>query len=286
MTRIAYILRELFRNLYRNPGTALGSFLSLTLLFVMFDFFWIAAGTSEKFYVNLISQLQMDVFVDESLPDSAVTDLTRTVSGIEGVKTVDYVSRDDARQELSLHIGTDLLVGYDSINPLPRSYVLTFESEHLNLTDMVAIEDRLMGLPGVHEIDYSRRWLEKLEDTKGILFRLGLILGGIIALTALISSANNIRLMTQARAVGFRQMSLLGAGKLFIGLPFLIEGFLMAGLAAAAGWLGLFYGQQHVTFTLFEIVMPVRDDMILFCVGCAFLGLISGYLGVRHQVKE
>jgi len=44
MSRIAHILKELSRNLYRNPGTALGSFLSLTLLFLLFDLYWIAAG--------------------------------------------------------------------------------------------------------------------------------------------------------------------------------------------------------------------------------------------------
>jgi cell division protein FtsX len=281
-----YIIRELFRNLYRNPGTALGSFLSLTLLFLLFNLFWVGVGTSERFYVDLISQLQMDVFLDEQLPDSAIGDLTFTIEGIDGVNLVAYISKEDARQELSHRIGTDLLVGYDSINPLPRSYILTFEPESLNLTDMVEIEQTLTALPGVMDIDYSRRWLEKLEETKSILLHIGLALGAMIALTALISSANNIRLMTRARAVGFRQMSLLGAGRLFIGLPFLIEGFLMAGLAAGAGWFAIVYGRQQLSFTRFDIVMPTREEMVLFCIGCAIIGLVSGYLGVRRQMKE
>ena len=285
MTRITYIVREMFRNLYRNPGTALGSFLSLTFLFLMFDLFWIATGTSEKFYVDLISQLEMDVFLDEQVPDSTINDLTFEIQGIDGIRTVTFMTKEDAREELSRQIGTDLLVGYDSINPLPRSYILTFEPEYLNLSAMNEIESRLAALPGVLEIDYSRRWLEKLEETKGILLPIGLALGAIIALTALISSANNIRLMTRARAVGFQQMMLLGAGRLFISLPFLIEGFLMAGLAAAVGWLAIFYGQEQIAFTQFEVVIPTQEEIILFCAGCAFLGLVSGYFGMWRQLR-
>ncbi len=285
MTKVMYIVRELFRNVYRNPGTALGSLLSLTLLFLLFDLFWIAAGSSQKFYANLVSDIQMDVFLSEDLPDSSIAGLSSEVSRIAGVSSVTYMSKEMARQELASEVGMDLLVGYDSLNPLPRSFVLTFDPAHLNLTSMSGIEDKLAVLPGVTDINYSRNWLEKVERTKQVILRLGLILGAIIFLTAFISSTNNIRLMTRARAVGFRQMLLLGAGRMFIAIPFLIEGFVMAGLAALLGWLIVFYGRQEVTFTQLEIVIPASNDIIAFCVGCGVIGLISGYLGIRKQLK-
>lgn len=285
MTKLTYIMRELLRNLYRNPGTALGSLLSLTLLFLLFDLFWIAAGTSQMFYANLVSDVQMDVFLSEELPDSSIAGLTTEIGQLGGVSSVTFISKDVARQELAAEVGMDLLVGYDLLNPLPRSFVLTFSPDHLNLTSMAEIEDKLAVLPGVTDVVYSRNWLEKVERTKQVILRLGLILGAIIFLTAFISSTNNIRLMTRARAVGFRQMLLLGAGKMFIAIPFLIEGFLMAGLAALLGWLVVFYGRQEITFTQIEIVMPVSNDILAFCVGCGVIGLISGYLGIRKQLK-
>ena len=285
MTKVLYILRELLRNLYRNPGTALGSLLSLTLLFLLFDLFWIAAGTSQKFYANLVSDIQMDVFLSEDLPDSSVAGLSSEIGQVAGVNSVTFMSKEMARQELASEVGMDLLVGYDSLNPLPRSFVLTFAPAHLNLTSMSEIEDKLAVLPGVTDVNYSRNWLEKVERTKQVILRLGLILGAIIFLTAFISSTNNIRLMTRARAVGFRQMLLLGAGRMFIAVPFLIEGFVMAGLAAALGWLIVFYGQQEITLTHLEIVIPSSKDIVTFCVGCGVIGLISGYLGIRKQLK-
>ena len=285
MTRITYVIREMGRNLYRNFGTAVGSLLSLTLLFLLFDLFWVAAGTSERFYLAIISDLQMDVFIREDLAEEDVPRLADSLEQLPGVSSVTYISRERARLELADQVGTDLLVGYDTLNPLPRSLVLTFQPSYLNLSDMRRLEARLAPMLGVAEISYSRQWLEKVEQTRSILLKVGLALGLIIFLTALISSANSIRLMTRARAVGFRQLLLLGTGRLFIALPFLVEGFLMAVLAAAIGWGIVYYGNQQVSFSQVEIVIPVRDQIIAFCLGCGLIGLVSGYLGVRGQLK-
>ena len=77
MIRIMHILRELGKNIYRNPGTAFSALLSTTLLFLLFDFFWIAAGTSERFYQDLLSDLNMEVFISEDVPDSSLTSMDK-----------------------------------------------------------------------------------------------------------------------------------------------------------------------------------------------------------------
>ena len=283
--RITHIVKEMARNLYRNFGTALGSLLSLTLLFLLFDLFWVAAGTSRTFYLSFISDLQMDVFVTEETSDTALVALEDSVRRTPGVSDITYVSKQQARLELSGQVGTDLLVGYDSLNPLPRSFILTFQPEYLNLNEIRRIEARLGALNGVSEVNYSRRWLEKVEETRAIILQVGLGLGVIILLAALLSSANNIRLMARARAVGFRQMLLLGAGRFFIAAPFILEGFFMAATAAALGWVIIYYGQQQVTFSQFEIVVPLRDHIIAFCLACGVIGMFSGYLGIRSELK-
>jgi cell division transport system permease protein len=285
MTRIIFILKELGRSLYRHPGTVLTSLLSTTLLILLFDLFWVVVGTSERFYENLLSEMTMDVYLDEELPDSSLPELTEEIKNTQGVLSVLYISKEDARRELTQEVGTDLLVGYDSLNPLPRSYTLTFTPKYMNLADITDIAVKLKALPGVLEVVYSRGWLEKVENTKSIILEIGLVLGLIIFLSALISSANNIRLMTRTRVVGFQQMLLLGAGRMFIGLPFFIEGFLIGGLAAVISWLVVFYGYNRVTFTRFEIVMPAFNEIYLFCLATALLGGISGYLGVRKLLK-
>lgn len=285
MTRIIFILRELARSLYRHPGTVVTSLLSTSLLILLFNLFWVVVGTSERFYKNLLSEMTMDVFLSEELPDSNLPALTGEIKAIRGVLSVLYISKDMARQDLASQVGTDLLVGYDSLNPLPRSYSLSFESEVLNLSEIAEIAGKIQTLPGVMEVSYSRAWLEKVENTKSIILEIGLVFGLIIFSSALISSANNIRLMTRTRVIGFQQMLLLGAGRMFISLPFFIEGFLIGGLSAVLSWLIIFYGYHRISFTQIEIVIPDMNQIYLFCLATALLGGISGYLGVRKLLK-
>lgn len=285
MIKVAHVLKELGRNVARHPFTALVSLLSLTLLFLLFNLFWIAAGTSEQIYEDLLSELRMEAFVSEEYPDSVMVNTAENINAIDGVMLVDYIDKDAARSRLTDRLGVDLLVGYDSLNPLPRSYVITLENEALNPADMQRIEQQLSRLPGVLQVEYSRRYIEKAESTRKLVLQVGLALGGLILLAALANSANNIRLMTKARTVGFRQIMLLGAGKMFVGLPFVIEGFLIAGLSALASWAIVLYGVSRVQFTQFELILPSRDQMWLFVLAAAVVGCISGYLGIRQSLK-
>ena len=286
MIRIGYVLREFGRNLRRHAGTALVSLLSLTLLFLLFDLFWIAAGTSDRFYRDLISEIEVELFVDESLADSAVTGLSNHLIAVNGVLDFEYISREQARLRLIDMVGTDLLAGYDSINPLPRSYVLTIDETFLTTAALDKIETQLLVIEGVGSVHFSREWLDKAERAKSIILQIGLVLGGLILAAALTGSANNIRLMTRARAVGFRQMLLQGAGRLFIAFPFLIESLLISGVSAALGWGLIWYAKSRVGLARIEIVFPHQDEIILFCVAAAVLGAFSSYLGLRKLLKD
>ena len=227
----------------------------------------------------------MDVFISEELPDTAVADLTASITAVEGVANVEYIDKEAAREELASQVGMDLLVGYDTLNPLPRSYSLTFEEDYLNLQSIIDIAGKMSGMPGVFEVNYSRGWLEKVEGTKSIILRLGLALGLVIFLSAFIGSFNSIRLVSQARGGGFKQMLLLGSTKKFISLPFVMEGFIIGGLSAFISWWLIFYGNNKVTFTQLEIVIPPINDIVIFSIAVACLGAFSAYLGVWKSLR-
>jgi cell division transport system permease protein len=269
----------------RHLATSLGSLLSLTLLYLLFDMFWIAAVTSDKFYSDLISEIRMDAIVDEAYPDSTLAALEMSLGNVPGVVASQSVSREDARDELARLVGVDLLVGYDSINPLPRSFVIEVDSAFLTAGACAGMEEAMLTINGISEVHYSRRWLDKAESTRSLVLRVGMVLGVLIVLTALISSANNIRLMTEVRAVGLQQMRLLGAGRLFLALPYLFESLLVSILAAMIGWVAILYYQDEISFTYFQLVLPRLSDMAVFVGVCGLLGWISGYVGIRKLLK-
>jgi cell division transport system permease protein len=282
---LAHIVKELMRNLFGHPGAAFGSFMSLTLLFLLFDLFWIAAGTSERFYTRLLSEMEMELFVEAPSMDSTQADLRPMLEAVDGVKSVTFISSEQARRRLTDLIGTDLLVGYDSANPLPASYVLTFEVDALTTDAMTTIETKVLQMDRVEFVFYGQQWLAKAEETRAIILSLGMILGGLILMATLIGSANNIRLMTQTRAVGFRQMQILGAGRMFLAAPFLLEGLVISSLSGAAGWAAVLYVYSRVSFARFELILPSLQEMTIFVGVVSFVGLVSGYLGIRKRLR-
>lgn len=285
MTRVKYVLKELVRNIYRNPATSFGSFLSLALLFLLFDIFWIAARTSDHFYDEVVSELKVELFIPESVEDSAIAGLGDKLFSLEGVRQVEFVSRNQARRELASLVGVDLLVDYDSLNPLPRSFTLRVDNDKLTTLLMEELADSLSRITGSQAIYYSKNWLAKAEQTRKVFSTAGLALGLLILLAALVSSASNIRMLARVRNAELRQLLLVGAGKLFATMPFLLEGLLLSGLAAVAGWVAIIYAHQNVEFSQLTILLPLQDEIILFVSACSLLGAISGYLGARRMLR-
>jgi cell division transport system permease protein len=180
----------------------------------------------------------------------------------------------------------DLLAGYDSANPLPRSYVIELTPEYVTSERIREFADGLVSQPMVAEVHYGQEWLEKEETTKGLIWKVGLALGIVILLTALITTINSIRLSSRARARGFEQMKLLGAGRIFLAAPFVIEGFLLGGLSALCGWGIIWYAQGYVSFTQLALVLPPTEYIIGYCLLMALVGIVSGYMGIRKPMRE
>jgi cell division transport system permease protein len=285
VSKLTFIIKEVLRTAYRQPGVAIGSFLSLALLYLLFDIFWIASGTVNTYYVNLLSDVRMEVFINDDVTDSSLTEVARAIDNVDGIQNVEFISKDQARQELANLVGTDMLVGYDSLNPLPRSFVLSIKPAFRNLASLTQMEGRLSATPGVMEVHYSKQWLERMESARNLIRTVGLALGTVVLLTAIISSANAVRLMTRTRAVGLHQMVLLGAGRLFVSLPFLLEGLLISGLGAGISWVVVYYARQHVDFSQFELVLPALSQIALYCGAASMLGGLSGFLGIRKLLK-
>jgi cell division transport system permease protein len=279
MSRWGFIWREFGRNVSRNPGTAFSAVLSLTLLFILFDIFWVAARSTDEMYQTMISDLQMEVFLPDSVADTSVSDLSNRVQNIPGVRSLSFVTRDAARDQLTGILGMDILAA-DTLNPLPRSFILTFGLEYLTSEKLKEIEQRMMQAVGTSQIQYGREWLESTEQARGLVRRVGLIIGLLILLATVISSANNIRLMSRARVKGLTQLQLLGAGRWLISAPYVLEGGLAGAIASGIAWGAVFYGRSQLRIFEVSISMPPTQDILIFCGLTTLLGIVSGYFGV------
>ena len=283
MTRLIYIIKKFTRNIWDRPFAAIGSFLSLFLLFLMFIFAWIASLSAVRYYDNKISQIEIEIFLTEDVADSTIPAVLQAIQVLDGVDTALFISRESASKTLTELMGVDLLEGLDD-NPLPRSIILSFKPDYLNMENLAQLRGNLARMKGVDEIHFPSHWLEKAEHSKQMISDFLYLLGALILLAMVLNSIHSVILSARTRIEELTQLQLLGAGPVFLAVPFVLEGIFYALTASATGWLIMHYGAGNITFRDIEIVIPTPEKMTYFCLITGAVGMVSGYIGIRRSI--
>jgi len=180
-------------------------------------------------------------------------------------------------------MGTDLLEGIEE-NPLPVSYVIYFQKQYITSQYMQTFEDQLKALPQTADVYYPRTWLARSESTRSMISKSVLFLGGLIYLAVILNLLYSIRLSVKTREEEIGQFRLMGAGRTLLSVPYVIEGIFYAISAAAGGWLIIYFLFDYLTFGGLEIILPVRNEIINYCLVAFGIGMISGYIGIRRSL--
>ncbi len=281
MRRFFYLTGKAFGLILRRPIASIGTLLSLFLLFFLFDLVWVGSLTVNDYYDRQLNNINVEIFLQDSLTDSGAAKIQEAVAGLEGVDTTEFISREDARARLFDLMGTDILQGFEE-NPLPRSIVVTFKNNYLNLRKIDEFKQRLQSIPGITQIFYARNWLEKSETARAVASRTVLILGAIILLAAMLNLVYSVRLAIRTGEYGIRQLALMGAGRLFLAFPFIFDAVIFVLLAVASSWVVFNYVATLYAFQTIEVILPSLLNIIYFCLGAGLVGLAGGYIGSRR----
>ncbi|MBP7892495.1 MAG: permease-like cell division protein FtsX [Firmicutes bacterium] len=237
---------------------------------------------------QLQSQVQIRVFIDQSVVPDGKESLGRSIKALPGVTKVAYVSKDEALRRLGLQMGeTGFFLSDLERNPLPDS----FDVSVARADDARAVADGIWKLDGVSDVIYGQKWVDNLVGALRVLWGVT----GIVACLALVGASlivsNTIRLSVFARRKEIEIMKLVGATDGFILFPFVIEGLIIGiggscaatGLVAA-GYLGLVTWMESVASFIPIIRDPIH--MRLAVVGTVVFGAVTGLTGSAISVRR
>lgn len=285
LTYLWYLVGEIWKGFVRSPITTCGLVVSLTLLLLLLELFWVVAIGSDSTYRELLSSVEIELFVSDSLADSSVVRIEDSLQAIPQIVSRVYVSREQARSQLTQIAGRDLLADYDSLNPLPRSFLVTCDPEVYLSGQFPSLLKRIEQFNQGGEIVYSKQWLSDAQETRLEIRRVGIGLGLICLAAAVFNLISGIRLLARTRAAGTAQLLLLGASRLFVAMPFMVEGAIAASVAALLSWLAVWYSIDRVHIPGLDPIIPPITEIALFCLAVALLGAMSGYIGVRRTLS-
>jgi cell division transport system permease protein len=293
--RFGFFLKEALRGLGRNSAPALAALLTVLLTALVLGVFipivQATTGTANEVRGRVVA----DVYLKPDATEADRGEVKRALEAAPNVKSVDYISKDQALRELGHKVReTSEKIQLLGRNPLPDLFRVTPRDPD----KIAAIVSDIApgGHPRLAAVDDVR---DREGDTKEILSATGLVKGlgaGMAALLVFASVAlvaNTIRLSVFSRRREVEVMKLVGATNWFIRWPFVIEGVIVGFLGGVLAVLLL--GIAKATFVdplaaRFELLAaPNTIDfpllVVLLLVACVSVSAIGSGITLRRFLR-
>ena len=293
---LTYLIGEGISNIFKNKKQAASSFGTMCVIMIFFGLCFIIVGNFNNFIKQVEAEQGIQVYILNDATDDEIKKLGEEINEIDGVNTIEFVSKEEALQHMKDRFGEKayLLSPYEQGNVLPASYIVT-------LTDLGKsneVQGKIKELEKVKRITSSDETIEMLVKIgKGVKIGSYVIIIALIGLSIFIIS-NTIKLTVYARRKEISIMKYVGATNSFIRWPFVVEGIIIGlfsgaiSLAIIAGiYMGICQNAGFVSFLaklglqLLEFSEMFNLILIIYLILGVGIGVLGSSLSMRKYLK-
>ncbi|MEM6425105.1 MAG: ABC transporter permease [Cyanobacteria bacterium P01_H01_bin.119] len=292
LTKLDYLLRETLLGLQRGGWMNWAAISTMTVLLFLFGVSLQSTWQLESLLNQFGSQLEVSVYLESGFEADALKPQVEIFPEVSGVKTV---SKENAWADLVEDLGISDIEGATAQlkgNPLVDE--LKVRARHSE--DVPQLAQKLDAVEGVDEVLYVAEAVQRLAQLNRGIRWVGLCIIGILSLTAIAVITTTIRLIVMARRREIEVMQLVGATRIWIYLPFILQGATFGVLGAGLSW-GLLYaihrGLQQFTaqqpdFVQFLLngLQLTAQQVLMLPVSLFVLGIVVGLLGSLLAVRK
>lgn len=286
--RADYFFGETLSNLRRNILMTVAAVSIVLVSLLLLGFVMVLGQIVNQFTGGFERQVEVNVFLREDITPEQTKDLQTDISAMPEIKSVDYISKEEAFNEFK-EMNKESPAVYENVDPdaLPASFRIRLR----NPNTAQAVSSRLEGRPGVDDVIFGGEGVKRLLKFNRLvrMASLGFTAVFLIAATLLIS--NTIRLAIFARRREIAIMRLVGASNWFIRVPFIFEGIL-EGVMGAILATGLIVGTKLAVLDALQhqlVFVPVTVgwDVVLRIFGWLLVvGMAVGALGSAVALRR
>ena len=286
MRRLLYLVREAVTNVLINRTTTMVAVATTAFTFACVGVFLLLYVNLRAMALSLEQDIQIIVYLQDELTSQTIGEVERHLRADRSVASLSYVSKEQALADFQKQFPADshLLQGLGQ-NPLPASFVVTLAADSRSSDAVRRWAERAKLIPGVGQVQYNQEWVDALASMVRYIEAAAIIVGVILSAASVTIIANTIRLALYSRREEIEILSLIGATKAFIRVPYLLEGAALGLLGSALSLIILKTG-----FELFrhEIRSTSRflgvDSLLTFfpvemCAVLVTVGLFLGFAG-------
>ncbi len=284
-----YFITESVHSIRRNGLMSVASLMTVALSLLILGIFTIVVMNLNHMASVLESQVQVTVYLQDSLKDLEVREIGTRITKLPGVTRVTFVNKEEALGRFKQRLGAQqgLLAELGEANPLPNSFEVKVDRPDRVKTVALAISQ----FKGIEAARYGQEVVEQLFSLTRMVRIFGVILIIFLGLAALFIIVNTIRLTVFARRREIGIMKYVGATDWFIRWPFIIEGVLLGTLGAFFSALLLTQFYSMVTGQVYESLaflplLPPYPFLGYVNIFLLFAGIGIGILGSMISVKK
>lgn len=235
----------------RFAGSYFASLISIALVLFVLGMYAFLMSYTEKLLDYVRENIGFEVVIKSNAKESSIKSLKDEISKKKYVKSVEYISKEEATNRLKEDLGDDFLEWLGDVeNPLLPSIDIRFVSDYANIDSMAMVEKWLENKSIVKEVIYQKGLTNtintNINKVKFVLF----IVSVILLFIAIILISHTIRLSVYSKRFIVRSMQLVGATEGFIMKPFLRifmkQGFIAAVIALICITLTLVWLRQYL----------------------------------------
>ncbi len=288
---MGYFWKQAWQNLNQNRWLNAVALITITLSFIVVGIFLIIFLNTQQLLQDWQGRMRITTYLSDFLSPKEIQKLKEDLLQLTEVEEVTFRSKEEALRSLveRLKDKQNLLQGLPR-NPLPASFEIRLKPPYRHAAGVHHLVKRLRSFAQITGLQYGGEWIEKLSAFLILFQVLSWSLGGLLAITTILTISNTMRLKIFARQEEIAIMRSVGATGLFIRAPFYLEGLFQGLLGASLAILILFLIFHAFLKTIYEPLQSLLGNFPIFFlngeqIGSLVLaGLILGFLGTQVSV--
>jgi cell division transport system permease protein len=286
MDKMIFLLSEGLKNLWRHKLTAFSAIFSIFLTLTVAGSLIIVSDNTGRIIEYLRDKYKIEVFFKQNISDDQIVKIVKEFKSIPGVRSTTIITKADAKKIFKSQFGENVLdiVGY---NPLPASCVINLVKEQENKLNIRPIIDRLRKFSEVDEVNYQGRLINRIETTYQNFVKISVILLIAILIVSVLIISNTVRLTIYAKKDLIKSFQLVGATRLFVKAPFILEGIFHGLIGALVSSLLLFscltFGSG---FILSVTGLKIHYSFLNLLFLLSSLGVVISFLGSNRAISQ
>ena len=226
-----FYFKEAIRNLRFAGLTSVITFLSLLFASLFICASFIFAGFSDDLQENLKKNVTASFYLRDSMSITEINDLISKIQKYDGVKIVNYISKEDAEKDFVKQTGEDFKKVL-SFNPLPASILVTLDPANYEMNSLEKSVMSISVLDGVESHEFRSQLLKDMMIVVGRIKIITFIVTAIFLFIALYLAYTSIRYAFSARKEDINTMKLVGGSLREIKLPAYLSTLILSGFCA------------------------------------------------------